>query len=98
MKGIQEEIILKLATDLGNEKEKLIKDRFLEVTGEQLTKENADRVVINLPYYTSIFDKREIYTIDGIAILEIYAPQVTTYEEGDTWKMAYKINYRKLND
>lgn len=91
------QMYLKLATDIMRKKEELIKNKFLEITGEELTEKNSSRVQIEIPYHTSIFDKREIYIIDSVPVLEIYEPISSPNNKIDEpWKVTTEIKYREL--
>lgn len=97
MYSVMDQVYMKLVTDIIEKKEELIKNKFLQVTGEDLTEQNSSRVVIHIPYYTSIHDKREVWTIDGVPVLEIYAP-LSDYSDNieETWKITTQIKYKEL--
>lgn len=76
IQDIQQKVTNKIAGDLNKSLEELIKRKFLEITGEELTKENANRVQIIIPLYNSIWDKRSVYIIDNKKVLEVYEPNL----------------------
>lgn len=94
--NLMDQVTMILARDLTKKKEELISNKFKKVTGEDLTSDNCSRMTIQIPLYHSIFDKREVYCIDGNPVLEIYEPHPgTNMKIDEAWKISAEVKYRE---